>query len=291
MADEAADSTAGTTATAVAEKRKYTAGEFEGPLDLLWTLIRESKVNIYDIPIAQITDQYLDYLDYAVQTDLGDLSEFYNWAAKLLCIKSRMLLPVEVTYDDEDEEDPRKELVDKLIEYQKFKRLSELMEEQEDTSEWNFERAKIQRVLPFDKEDAMWEQVDTWDLLQQMQKIFRDMVSQYSNEKILNMYEEISVNEKITLMNERLEQSGECMFTELITRPGNEMDIVCAFMALLEAVKFRMILVFQNRLFGDIKICRRTDEEAGSITPQEITVEGSSPESAAENEEKQGHAD
>lgn len=292
MADEAADSATGTAATAVAEKRKYTAGEFEGPLDLLWTLIRESKVNIYDIPIAQITDQYLDYLDYAVRTDLGDLSEFYNWAAKLLYIKSRMLLPVEVTYDDdEDEDDPRKELVDKLIEYQKFKRLSELMEEQEDTSEWNFERAKIQRVLPFDKEDAMWEQVDTWDLLQQMQKIFRDMVSQYSNEKILNMYEEISVNEKITLMNERLEQSGECMFTELITRPGNEMDIVCAFMALLEAVKFRMILVFQNRLFGDIKICRRTDEEAGSITPQEITVEGPSPESAAENEEKQGNAD
>ncbi|MCK9171516.1 MAG: segregation/condensation protein A [Treponema sp.] len=293
MADE---SVTGTTATAVVEnsvsgessreKRKYTVGEFEGPLDLLWTLIRESKVNIYDIPIALITDQYLDYLDYAVQTDLGDLSEFYNWAAKLLYIKSRMLLPVEVTYDDDDEEDdPRKELVDKLIEYQKFKRLSELMEEQEDTSEWNFERAKIQRVLPFDKEDAMWEQVDTWDLLQQMQRIFRDMVSQYSNEKILNMYEEISVNEKITLMNERLEQTGECMFTELVTRPGNEMDIVCAFMALLEAVKFRMIQVFQNRLFGDIKICRRTDEDAGSITPQEITVEGPSPEKTEDTKE------
>src|SRR5574344_1279128 len=249
----------------------YKAGEFEGPLDLLWTLIRESKVNIYDIPISQITDQYLEYLDYAIQTDLGDLSEFYNWAAKLLYIKSRMLLPVEVAY--EDAEDPRKELVDKLIEYQKFKKLSELMEEQEDTSEWNFERAKIQRVLPFDKSDALWEQVDTWDLLQQMQKIFRDMVSQYSNEKILNMYEEISVNEKITLMNEKLENGGECMFTDLITRPGNEMHVICAFMALLEAVKFRMIMVFQNRLFGDIKICRRTDEDAGEIKPQEITVE------------------
>jgi Uncharacterized conserved protein len=285
MADESVNSTVATAEAAVENgvkdesprgKRKYTVGEFEGPLDLLWTLIRESKVNIYDIPIAQITDQYLDYLDYAVQTDLGDLSEFYNWAAKLLYIKSRMLLPVEVTYDDdEDQEDPRKELVDKLIEYQKFKRLSELMEEQEDTSEWNFERAKIQRVLPFDKEDAMWERVDTWELLQQMQKIFRDMVSQYSNEKILNMYEEISVNEKITLMNERLDQNSECLFTELITRPGNEMDIVCAFMALLEAVKFRMIVVFQNRLFGAIKICRRNDEDAVNAGPVEITVEGS----------------
>lgn len=253
------------TESAVKTKRSYTAGEFEGPLDLLWTLIRESKINIYDIPIAEITDQYLEYLDYAVQTDLGDLSEFYSWAAKLLYIKSRMLLPVEIEYDDDDE-DPRQELVDRLIEYQKFKRLSELMEAQEDTSEWNFERAKIQRVLPFDKDDGIWERIDTWDLLQQMQRIFRDMVSQYSNEKILNMYEEISINEKITLMNEKLEESGECMFTDLITRPGNEMDVICSFMALLEAVKDRMIAVFQNRLFGDIKICRIKEDHAASET-------------------------
>ena len=72
------------------EKHAYKVGEFEGPLDLLWALIHESKINIYDIPIAQITEQYLEYLDYAVQTDLGDLSEFYSWAAKLIYIKSRM---------------------------------------------------------------------------------------------------------------------------------------------------------------------------------------------------------
>ena len=75
--------------------RKYTAGNFEGPLDLLWSLIRENKINIYDIPIAEITEQFLDYLDYAVELNLQDLSEFYLWAAKLVCIKSRMLLPVE----------------------------------------------------------------------------------------------------------------------------------------------------------------------------------------------------
>ncbi|MBQ9495163.1 MAG: segregation/condensation protein A [Treponema sp.] len=258
-------------------KRIYTAGEFEGPLDLLWSLIRESKINIYDIPIAEITDQYLEYLDYAVQTDLGDLSEFYNWAAKLLYIKSRMLLPVEIAYDDDDE-DPRRELVNKLIEYQKFKRLSQLMEAQEDASEWNFERAKIQRVLPFDNDDAVWEQIDTWDLLQQMQKIFHGMMQQYSNEKILNMYEEISINEKITLINEKLDDSGECMFTDLITRPGNEMDIICAFMAILEAVKSMMVLVFQNRLFGDIKICRRTDVDEETVL-REITVDKFVPES------------
>ncbi|MBR5095775.1 MAG: segregation/condensation protein A, partial [Treponema sp.] len=76
-------------------RRKFLAGQFEGPLDLLWCLIRESKINIYDIPIAQITEQYLDYLDSIVVTDLTDLSDFYSWAAKLVYIKSRMLLPVE----------------------------------------------------------------------------------------------------------------------------------------------------------------------------------------------------
>ena len=85
------------------------------------------------------------------------------------------------------------------------------------------------------------------------------MVSQYSDEKILNMYEEISVNEKIALMNELFENQNEFMFTELITRSGNEMDVICAFMAILEAVKFRMIKILQNRLFGDIKIINRTD--------------------------------
>ena len=176
--------------TAVATKKKleYKAGEFEGPLDLLWALIKASKGNIYDIPIAQITEQYLTYLDYLIDTDLGDLSEFYSWAAKLIYIKSRMLLPIEFSYEDDDEEDPRQELVDKLIEYQKFKKLSSLMEEQEDNSEWEFERRKIQRVLPFEEADSMWEEVDTWDVLQQMQKIFKNMMGQYSNEKILNMY-------------------------------------------------------------------------------------------------------
>lgn len=258
--------------TQTTTKHAYKAGDFEGPLDLLWTLIRESKVNIYDIPIAQITEQYLEYLDYAVQTDLGDLSEFYSWAAKLIYIKSRMLLPVEIAYDEEDEEDPRQELVDKLIEYQKFKKLSSLMEEQEDNSEWNFERKKIQRVLPFEENEAMWQEVDTWELLQQMQSIFKSIMNQYSNEKILNMYEEISVNEKITLMNELLENKKECLFTDLLTRPGNEMDVVCAFMAILEAVKFKMIKIMQNKLFGDIKICARSKDEGYIPTQEELTT-------------------
>jgi len=237
-------------------KRKYTVGEFDGPLDLLWTLIRDNKINIYDIPISQITEQFLEYLDYAASFELSDLSEFYSMAARLIYIKSRMMLPVEVKIEDDlDFDDPREELVDRLIEYQKFKKLSNLIEEKQDENEWNFERNKIQRVLPFEEKD-LWERVDTWDLLEQMQKIFKTLMSQYTDQKILDITEEISVNEKITLMNELLDQKSECMFTDLLVRKGNILDVICAFMAILEAVKFKMAAIYQNRMFGDIKICR-----------------------------------
>ena len=122
-------------------------------------------------------------------------------------------------------------------------------------SEWSYERKKIQRILPFEEED-LWERVDTWDLLEQMQKIFKNLISSYSDDKIINMYEEISVNEKIALMNELLEDREECMFTDLIIRKGSKLDVICAFMALLEAVKDKMATIYQNRMFGDIKICR-----------------------------------
>ncbi|HOF84962.1 MAG TPA: segregation/condensation protein A [Treponemataceae bacterium] len=245
----------------------FRVNDFEGPLDLLLFLIKKNEVNIYDIPIASITEQYLAYLDYSVSGDLASLTDFYALAATLLYIKSRMLLPVEIAVDDEDIDDPRKELVDKLIEYQKFKKLSELMEQKEDEAEWVFERKKIQSPLPFADDDELWERLDTWDLL----KTFSNLVSSYNSERILDMYEEVSVNEKITLMNELLETRGECMFTDLIVRKGNLMDIVCAFMALLEAVKFRMASIWQNRMFGDIKI---KPWKKISVDEMELTVEG-----------------
>ena len=217
--------------------------QFEGPLDLLLFLIKKNEINIYDIPIGEITEQFLEYLDYAVTTDLEKVTDFYATAADLLYIKSRMLLPVETDFSDDDMEDPRKELV------QKFKKLSELMEEKEQESEWTLERKKIQRVLPFE-EDELWEKIDTWALM----KSFSRLVGAYSHEQIMSMYEEISVSEKIALMNEFFENRGECFFTDLVVRKGNIMDIVCAFMAILEAVKFKTACIYQNRMFGDIKI-------------------------------------
>ena len=231
-------------------KNDFSLPQFEGPLALLLHLINKNEVNIYDIPISEITEQFLEYLDYVISPDLDNLVDFYAMAADLIYIKSRMLLPInEEDIEGEEIEDPRHELVEKLIEYQKYKKLTSLMEEKEEETEWFFERKKMQVSLPFE-DGQMWERVNTWDLL----KTFSNLISSYNKERILTFYEEISVNEKITLMNEFLEEKGECMFTDLIIRHGNLLDIVCAFMALLEAVKFKIASIWQNRMFGDIKI-------------------------------------
>jgi segregation and condensation protein A len=229
--------------------------EFEGPLDLLLFLIRKNEVNIYDIPVAQITEQYLDYISYAEELDLEDVTEFHAMATTLLYIKSRTLLPVEVDLGDEGI-DPRQELVDRLIEYQKIKKLSGLMEEREKEAEWIIERKRLQRSLPFDDE-GLWEELDIWDLLKTFNTL---MANRLPGERIIDLYEEVTVNEKTTLLIEFLDVRGECSFTDLVVRQGSVIDIVCAFLAILEAVKTRMIAVFQNRMFGDIMI--RAREEA-----------------------------
>jgi segregation and condensation protein A len=228
--------------------RHFKLNEFEGPLDLLLFLIKKNEVNIYDIPIAQITDQYVRYIMYAEALDLEEASEFHAMAAALLYIKSRTLLPFEMDPDD-DAVDPRQELVERLVEYQKFKKLSEMMEEREREAEWVVERKKLQRSLPFADED-LWEQVDVWDLL----KTFSTLTRNLPGERIIDLYEEITINEKITLLAELLETKGQCSFTDLVVRNSSVLDIVCAFLAVLEAVKIRMVLIFQHRMFGDILI-------------------------------------
>jgi len=235
--------------TVAAEKgRSFKLDEFEGPLDLLLFLIRKNEINIYDIPIAKITGQFLDYLRDAQEMDLEETSEFHAMAAMLLLIKSRTLLPVEMD-DDGEILDPRQELVERLIEYQKFKKLSEEMEEKEKDVEWMIERRKLQHNLPF-SDDDLWEKADIWSLM----KTFSALMKKIPGERIFNMYEEITVNEKITLLAELLEDKGECYFTDLIVRSKSVMEVVCAILAILEAVKTRMIIISQHVMFGDIKI-------------------------------------
>ncbi len=242
--------------TSVSQKQHFHLGDFDGPLDLLLFLIRKSEVNIYDIPIASITEQYLEYLNFATRVDLDTMTEFYLMAATLLYIKSKMLLPVELSLDDELE-DPRRDLVEKLIEYQKFRKLSDLMAQKEGEAEWILERTQSQRILPF-SDEGIWDQVSVWDLLQ----TFSSLLSSLSSERIIDLYEEVSVNEKITLIAELLEEREEFLFTELVKK-RSILEIVCAFWAVLELVKQRRVTVLQNRLFGDIRVrARRTDPAA-----------------------------
>ncbi|MDR3303092.1 MAG: segregation/condensation protein A [Treponema sp.] len=229
-------------------ERSFKLKDFEGPLDLLLFLIKKNEINVYDIPVAQITEQYLLYIGNAAALDLDDVTEFHAMAANLLYIKSRMLLPMEL-HLEEEREDPRQELVEKLIQYQKFKKLSELMEEKEREGEWVIERKRLQRDLPFTSEE-LWSKADVWELF----KTFSSLMSNISSERVIDLYEEVSINEKVALLIELLEAQGACCFSDLVIRKGSMMDIICAFLGILEAVKMRMILIAQDRMFGDITI-------------------------------------
>jgi len=228
---------------------KYRLDHFEGPLDLLLFLIRKNEVSIYDIPVSDITEQYLEFLKYSSGINLDDVSDFYLMAATLLYIKSRMLLPVEVDLEDELN-DPRQELVQRLIEYEKYRKLTDLMAEREARAEWIVERKKTQPVLHFPDEEELWEKVDTWDLLKSFSKVMKDL----GGERVISLWEEVTINEKITLINEFLEDRVEFNFDDILVNPGSLMEVVSAFLAVLEMVKMGIIDVFQNRLFGDIKI-------------------------------------
>ncbi len=234
------------------ESRGHTVqlDQFEGPLDLLIFLIRKNEVNIYDIPVARITEQYLEFLRYAARVDLDTITDFYVMAATLLHIKSRMLLPVSGDGDDEEYDDPRQELVDKLIEYQRYRKLSDMMSEREEELEFELERRSAQPVLPFEDTEDLWEQLDVWDLL----KTFSQLVNNISSDRLISLYEEVTVNEKLTLIEELLERTGEFMFTDLIRNEESIMEFVCAFIAILESARQRTIRIMQNRMFGDIRV-------------------------------------
>lgn len=235
--------------------------DFEGPLDLLLFLIKKNEVSVYDIPIASITEQFLASLASADGVDLDTMTEFYALAATLLYIKSRMLLPAGIDLDDEIE-DPRRDLVERLIEYQRFKKLSDLMERKEMEAEFTLERSRLQRTLPFADEE-LWEAIDVWDLL----KSFSSLMGGMSSERIIDMYEEVSIGEKTALIYEFLDGRESFSFDELLTRPGSVLDVVCAFLAVLEAVKHRVISIRQHRLFGDIQLRRYEKRRDDGLEP------------------------
>ncbi len=234
--------------------RAYKTPAFEGPLDLLLFLIQKSKINIYDIPIALITEQFLEYLHSSKDKyDLNSISDFYKMAADLLYIKSRMLLPVDIDFDEEYE-DPRQDLVERLLEYQKFRRYADLLESGIGQGDLFIERKKSSFMIPFEDQE-LFEDVSVLMLLE----TYSNIMAKISPTKIFNVYEEVTVNEKLALMNEMFEKVDMIYIEDIIIHLDQPLHIICSFMAILEACKFKMITIEQAIPFDTI-IIRKRDE-------------------------------
>ena len=258
----------------------YSIRQFEGPLDLLLHLIQKAQVNIYDIPIAEITDQFLAYLDMASKLDLDDLTDFYAMAAHLIYLKSKMLLPNDDGFDEDDEfSEMRTELVERLLEYQKFKRYTALLEDSNQSWDLFIQRKKSQFMLPFE-DQALCNDINVWDLL----KTFSSLLRSITPQQVFNVYEEVTTKQKLSLMVELFEQREEISFLDLVVHRESPMDVICAFLAILEAVKFSMISIHQHALFGDIVIRKKDgfdsetfeDEDYGDEEPFESFIQQTS---------------
>ncbi len=223
---------------------------FEGPLDLLLHLIRENKVDIYDIPISLITGQYLRYIGMMKELDLEIAGEFLVMAATLIHIKSRMLLPVDEEAPVEEAEDPRLELVQRLLEYQAYKDAASILKEREDDALKLLYRPKTE----FDAEKAEEEQelylfdVNLFDLLGAFKKILETAPPEVRT----ITKETLTVKDRMMHIAERLEQIEAVRFEELFADLAGRVQLIVTFLALLELLRLGMARVYQEREFGSI---------------------------------------
>lgn len=260
-------------------KVTFKLDSFEGPLDLLLHLIDKAEVDIYDIPIKEITSQYLDYIRSMQELELEVTSEFLVMAATLLAIKSKMLLPKPpiVEYEDADWDmmddgdfDPRAELVQKLIEYRKYKGIADHLREKE------AERSLIYTREPADLTPFVSQTVENpveglfvSDLLLAFRKALRKMASRNQVARIRR--DEISVKDRIRQVSETLRQSGgRMLFSSLLSDDNTREEIVVTFLALLELMKMKTILCYQHKLFEDIVIQAREDGNWDGVAEVEV---------------------
>lgn len=243
---------------------------FEGPLDLLLHLIEKNKVDIFDIPIVEITDQYLEYVKNMQREDMNVISEFLLMAATLLDIKCRMLLPKEEHDDDEEDEDPRKELVEKLLEYKMYKYMSyELKDRQMDAGKALFKAPTIPEQILEYKEPVDYTKLVGDMTLQKLNDIFQTIMKRSEDRvdpvrsKFGNVTkDEIPLDDKQKYIFTYLMAHKTCSFTELLERQQSKMEIIVTFLVVLELMKVGQISIRQDELFEDI-IIERTGDEIG----------------------------
>jgi len=223
---------------------------FEGPLDLLLHLIKKNEVNITDIPIATITEQYLATLELMQTLNLDMAGEFLVMAATLIHIKSRVLLPESDAETDEEEEggDPREELMRRLLEYQRFKEAAGELAQRDVLTRDVFVRATAPMEKPA---PTAFRELSVFELLTALRRVLERLPKDEFHEVTL---EKITVREKMTLVLERLRVDGQVVFESLFTDAGTRMAVIVTFLAMLELVKIRAIRIFQDRLDGPIII-------------------------------------
>lgn len=243
---------------------KIKLAAFEGPMDLLLHLIEKNKIDIYDIPIAELTRQYLAYLDRYREFNIEIASSFLVMAATLLQIKSKMMLPQNETSADEDETDPRIELVQRILEYRKFKEVSNLLTDMAGGQERYVSREPM--VLPVKHLPPANLSLDS------LLEAFKTVLSLKADLNIPNVLVEpqpYSIQQKMAMIMTLLERSGgNLLFVEAF-EIGNKKELIVTFLALLELIKLKSVKVFQQRPFSEIYIAMIAADGA-----EEETVNG-----------------
>ena len=227
---------------------------FEGPLDLLLYLIKKEELDIYHIPIARITEQYLEYIHVMKMLNLDVAGEFLVMAATLMHIKSRLLLPEEELEEEELEEDPRAELVKQLIEYQKFKEAAERLETKEVEQEEIFTRGGDEAAELSQKEGFLLE-ASLFDLLSAFSNVLRAVGEKEEFTEI--MEEETTVKEKIRNIMDMLRVKTSLNFTKFFVGLVGKVEMVVTFLALLELIRLKEIKIRQARRFGEIRVYKQ----------------------------------
>jgi segregation and condensation protein A len=242
---------------------------FEGPLDLLLHLIKRDEIDIHDIPIARITQQYLQTLELMRMLDLEVAGEFLVMAATLMRIKAKMLLPLPSTREEEDEGDPRDELVQRLIEYRLYKEAASGMQEREALRRSLHERGQV--PTEDDAGPLPLAPVHLFDLLEALQRVMarRPERAVYSVET-----EAFDIEDKMSLIARTVAEDGQLRFSELMDRSRSRMEIIVSFMALLELIKLGRVLCVQDSNFAEILILPRLPEGRPEDAPAEPALGG-----------------
>ena len=234
---------------------------FEGPLDLLLHLIDKNKIDIYDIPIVEITEQYLDYIRRMQTEDMNVMSEFLVMAATLLDIKCRMLLPKEINEEGE-EEDPRAELVQRLLEYKMYKFMSfELRDKQVDAGRYLFREQKLPKEVENYRQPIDYEELIGELNLQKLQDIFKSIVRRQEDriDPIRSNYgniekEEVDVDRKTVYVEDYIKEHKTFSFRKLLEKQHSKVEVIVTFLVILEMMKLGRISIAQENIFGDIII-------------------------------------